>query len=295
MGAAFSTIENNHIYNIWTKRQFSGFEIGGIKFHAAIDATLRKNRIHDVGRGIWLDWMTQGTRVSGNLLYNNDLQDLFLEVNHGPFIIDNNILLSPEGIKNQSQGGAYVHNLITGKIQIQNDLNRFTPYHLPHSTDIMGLAVIHSGDDRYYNNIFIGSGIKSANEGKYKLGLESYNNVKLPVFINDNVYYNGAKPFKDEQHFLESPDYNPMVELVEEGNEVYLYISLNNAFYNHRGKLITTEKLGKAKTPNTGFVNPDDTFLKLDQDYFGNKRSNENVITGPFSNLGKGNVKLKVW
>ena len=34
MGAAFSIIENNHIYNIWSKRQFDGAEIGGIKFHA---------------------------------------------------------------------------------------------------------------------------------------------------------------------------------------------------------------------------------------------------------------------
>ncbi|MBW6458897.1 MAG: DUF1565 domain-containing protein, partial [FCB group bacterium] len=34
MGAAFSVIENNHIYNIWTKRQFGGDEIGGIKLHA---------------------------------------------------------------------------------------------------------------------------------------------------------------------------------------------------------------------------------------------------------------------
>jgi hypothetical protein len=51
MGAAFSVIENNHIYNIWTKRQFSGAEIGGIKFHAAIDTKIEKNRIHYAGRG----------------------------------------------------------------------------------------------------------------------------------------------------------------------------------------------------------------------------------------------------
>jgi hypothetical protein len=91
MGAAFSVIENNHIYNIWTKRQFSGAEIGGIKFHAAIDTKIEKNRIHDTGRGLWLDWMAQGTRVSKNLMYNNDLEDLFMEVNHGPTLVDNNL------------------------------------------------------------------------------------------------------------------------------------------------------------------------------------------------------------
>ena len=114
MGAAFSVIENNHIYNIWTKRQFDGAEIAGIKFHAAIDTKIEKNRIHDAGLAIWLDWMSQGTRVSKNLLYNNNLRDLFLEVNHGPMLVDNNLLLSPVAMWNQSQGGAFVHNLIAG-------------------------------------------------------------------------------------------------------------------------------------------------------------------------------------
>jgi hypothetical protein len=122
MGAVFSIIENNHIYNIWQKRQFSGWEIAGIKFHAPIDVIIRKNNIHDSGRGIWLDWMTQGTRVSGNLFYRNDKEDLYIEVNHGPYIVDNNIFLSPIAMSNQSEGGAYVHNLIAGKINIRNDL-----------------------------------------------------------------------------------------------------------------------------------------------------------------------------
>jgi len=116
MGAAFSTVENNHIHHIWTKRQFTGAEIGGIKFHAAIDTKILKNRIHNTGRGIWLDWMAQGTRVSKNLLYHNDLEDLFMEVNHGPTLIDNNLFLSPVGIRTQSQGSAIVHNLIAGML-----------------------------------------------------------------------------------------------------------------------------------------------------------------------------------
>ena len=160
MGAVFSTIENNHVYDIWTKRQFSGFEIGGIKLHGAIDATIKKNRIHNCGRGLWLDWMTQGTRVSGNLFYNNDLEDLFLEVNHGPYIVDNNILLSPTAITNHSQGGAYVHNLIAGVVLVKSN-TRFTPYHLPHSTEVAGFATIYSGDDRWVNNIFVGADDKT--------------------------------------------------------------------------------------------------------------------------------------
>ncbi|MCK5705634.1 MAG: right-handed parallel beta-helix repeat-containing protein [Cyclobacteriaceae bacterium] len=295
MGAAFSTIENNHIYNIWTKRQFDGAEIGGIKFHAAIDATISENRINDCGRGLWLDWMTQGTRVSGNLFYNNDREDLFLEVNHGPFLVDNNILLSPSGIRTQSQGGAYVHNLIAGTVHMWGEPNRFTPYHLPHSTSIPGLSTIYSGDDRYYNNIFIGPGNNNDKDRKYKYGLEEYNDAKLLVFMRDNVYYNGANPYEKEINYIGSFGYDPGVRLEEKGEDVYLYFTFDQAFYTRKGEIITTELLGKAKIPNAVFDNPNGTSLKIDKDYFGNVRSNENNLAGPFVELKKGKTELKVW
>ena len=65
--------------------------MGGIKLHAPIDVLIKGNRIHDAGRAIWPDWMTQGTRITQNLCYNNGGDDMFLEVNHGPCVIDNNI------------------------------------------------------------------------------------------------------------------------------------------------------------------------------------------------------------
>ena len=92
---------------------FTGAEMAGIKFHGAIDTLISHNHIYRSGNfGIWLDWMTQGTRVTGNLLHDNGRKDLFVEVNHGPFLVDNNIFLSPQSLLINSQGGAYVHNLI---------------------------------------------------------------------------------------------------------------------------------------------------------------------------------------
>lgn len=67
LGCVFSEISNNHIYNIALKREFYGHEIAGIKLHAAIDVQIYDNRIHDCSLGTWLDWQTQGTRVSRNL------------------------------------------------------------------------------------------------------------------------------------------------------------------------------------------------------------------------------------
>ena len=289
------TIENNHIYNIWTKRQFTGAEIGGIKFHAAIDAVVRNNRIHDTGRGMWFDWMTQGTRVSCNLLYNNDLEDLFFEVNHGPFIVDNNILLSPYAIRTQSEGGAYLHNLVAGAVQIWPDPNRFTPYFLPHSTSMAGLTTIYGGDDRYFNNIFVGIGNQPDKNSKINYGTAIYNNARLPVRMSGNSFYFGAKPSDKEQNFVESPDFNPELKLKDEGDHVYLNLTFDQKYYDHTGDLITSELLGNAKIPRARFENADGTPFLLNSDYFGNARTSENAVSGPFVNLEKGNITLKVW
>jgi len=296
MGAAFSVVENNHIHHIWTKRQFSGAEIGGIKFHAAIDTRIEKNRIHNTGRGIWLDWMAQGTRVSKNLLYNNDLEDLFMEVDHGPTLVDNNLLLSPTGIRTQSQGSAVVHNLIAGLLRNYPEPGRFTPYHLTHSTEVAGLSTIFSGDDRFYNNIFLGYGeVLNKKDTRSNYGLIGYNDAKLPVWINGNVYYDKALAYKDEMNKRENPKFRSAFKIEEEGNSVYLNITFEDIGGNLKTQLITTELLGKAKMPNEAYENPDGSPLKIDTDYFGEKRSISNPSSGPFENPGKGPHKLKVW
>jgi len=296
MGAAFCLIENNHIYNIWAKRQFNGAEIGGIKFHAAIDTRIIHNHIHDAGRGIWLDWMAQGTRVSQNLMYNNDLEDLFMEVNHGPTLVDNNLLLSEVGILTQSQGGAVVHNLIAGMICMYPEPGRFTPYHLPHSTEVAGLSTIFSGDYRFLNNIFLGIGpMPTKRDPRYKYGLEGYNKAVLPVWISGNIYYDKAVPHKDEVDLYRNAAFKPALVIVEEGDAVFLTYSLDGKTSGIKTAFVTTEMLGKAKMPKEYFENPDGTALKIDTDFLGKKRSESNPSSGPFEKPGEGVVKIKVW
>jgi hypothetical protein len=156
LGAVFSLIENNHIYRIQHKRQFNGAETGGIKLHAAIDTVIRENVIHDCNRGLWLDWQAQGTHVTRNIFWNNTQEDFFVEVSHGPYLVDHNLFLSSVNYREMSQGGAFVHNLFTGKLCTIPEMNRFTPYHFPHETEIMGVMTISGGDVRFYNNLFIG-------------------------------------------------------------------------------------------------------------------------------------------
>ena len=300
MGAAFSRITNNHIYDIWTKRQFSGFEIGGIKFHAAIDTVISNNRVHNTGRGIWIDWMAQGTRVTGNLCYDNSLYDFFPEVNHGPYLVDNNIFLSKWAVRDMSQGGAYAHNLVAGAIH-SSPAGRSTPYHLPHSTRIVALKNILGGDGRFYNNIFVAADAEIPNrnnpkaERKDGYGLEVYNAVKLPMQIDGNVNYKGAKPCISETNYIDKSDFDPKIKLVEQGENVYLHITLDESFKSLHNKLVTTKLLGKAKIPDQAFENPNGSPLKVDADYFGKKRNDENPTAGPFENPGQGRLSLKVW
>ena len=52
----FSLIEDNHIHHINNMMELGGAEIAGIKMHAAIDVTFRRNYIHHCTMGIWCDW-----------------------------------------------------------------------------------------------------------------------------------------------------------------------------------------------------------------------------------------------
>ncbi|MEK4007757.1 right-handed parallel beta-helix repeat-containing protein [Paenibacillus sp. FSL H3-0333] len=155
LGGAFSQIVQNRIYNIHHKRIFHGAEVGGIKLHASLDTQICENVIYSSYRALWLDWQAQGTRISRNVFYDNLSEDFFMEVCHGPYMVDHNLFLSPMNFRNMAQGGAFVHNLFAGRFVVRPELTRYTPYHMPHETAVAGYSNIAGGDDRYYNNIFL--------------------------------------------------------------------------------------------------------------------------------------------
>ena len=283
LGAVFSVITGNTIHDVHVECLFTGAEMAGIKIHAAIDTEVSHNRIFRTVRGIWLDWMAQGTRVTGNLLYENTREDLFVEVNHGPFLVDNNLFLSPGSLLNMSEGGAYAHNLMAGGIVTRPELRRETPFHKAHSTEVAGLRNIEGGDDRFYNNIFAGSN-----------GLAPYDKAALPGWMAGNVFLAGAKPCKDEEGALERPEFDAGIKVVEEKDGVYLHVAIDGA-WGKRCKLVTTDLLGKAKIPALPYVQPDGTPLRVDTDYFGKKRVESDLFPGPFELPEGGNLVLKVW
>jgi len=286
LGAVFSTITGNDIHDIHVRRLFTGAEMAGIKIHAAIDMLIGHNHIHRTCRGIWLDWMAQGTRVTRNLLHENGpSEDLFVEVNHGPFLVEHNLFLSPTALFDMSEGGAYVHNLFAGRIVHRPELRRETPFHKAHSTEVAGLRKIQGGDDRFFNNIFVG----------YE-GLASYDKATLPMQMSGNVFLKGAKPSTHEQNPLVQSQFGPGIKLVASNDKAYLNITLDTSRVQKQSrKLVTTKLLGRAKVPDLPYVQPDDSPYRIDTDWFGTKRKPTNPFPGPFERPESDKQPLQVW
>ncbi|HOK88473.1 MAG TPA: carbohydrate-binding protein [Candidatus Hydrogenedentes bacterium] len=288
LGAVFSVIEQNHIHDIHVRELFTGAEMAGIKLHGAIDVIIRNNYIHDTCRGLWLDWMAQGARVTGNVFDDNRYEDLFLEVNHGPALVDHNVFLSPTSLLTVSRGIAYAHNLFTGRMNIARYDSRLTPYHKAHSTELAGMHDNICGDDRYYNNLFIGPA-----------DLTPYDHEScLPVFMGGNVFLNGARPSRREADPLVLDDEQvpvPETDVSPDGT-VRLRITFPPACLAPGNRsLVTTDLLGKASIPSLPYEQPDGTPYRLDYDMTGRIRQGDHPIPGPFQPDAPGAQSFTMW
>ena len=340
LGCVFSIIEDNHIHDINTKQQLTGAEIGGIKLHAAIDVIFRRNHIHHCTRGIWVDWQAQGTRITQNLFHDNmppedaELttklslgEDLFIEVSHGPTLVDNNLFLSAYAGRLATQGVAYVHNLICGPFTSVGGGTdngspatgpRYTPYHVPHRTEVAGFMTFLHGDNRFYNNIFIQNPIPKAYTDFIEAknvelvgtvtGTSEFNGyptwdeyvaqfmkendtgavedrskyyTKLPIYTGGNVFFNGAQPCDKEVNYAEVTGQDVYVKLAEKDGAYYLDTNLYEYLPKLATPFISTEVLGEAFEPEQKFENPDGSPILFDRDYWGEKRS-VNPTPGPF-------------
>jgi alpha-L-arabinofuranosidase len=291
LGGAFSLIENNEISHIWIRRQFGGEEQAGIKLHGPVDTVIRNNLVHHTGRfGIWLDWMGQGAEISGNVCFAN-LNDLHLEVNHGPALVANNIFLSGIALWNVSRGTAFTHNLFAGRCHL-TDTHRTTPYLEPHSTRVAGHHGNAPGDDRFYNNLYVA--LPGATSFSYGPGT-GYNDPDLPVTMRDNVYM-GGEPHANDVSPMVFPNERPISRRVPLQKPDGLYIEwISQAEWtNATRQLVTSDLLGRARVPDAPYEHPDGSPIRVDRDYFGHPRNANNPMPGPFE-LPAGKVLLKIW
>ena len=155
LGGVFSEIYGNRIHHIHHKQPYHGAEVAGIKLHASIDVQIHDNIFYSCYRAVWFDWQAQGTHLFRNVCFDSQSEDLFIEVCHGPTMVDHNLFLSPMNFRNVAQGITFAHNLFAGHMVLNPDRGRQTPYHFPHETAVAGYSNIIGGDDRFYNNIFL--------------------------------------------------------------------------------------------------------------------------------------------
>jgi hypothetical protein len=183
------------------------------------------------------------------------------------------------------------------------ELRRDTPYLYPHSTAIAGLRNTRGGDNRFYNNIFVGKSESStavnqtaadASQSADGHGLRVYDARKFPLQIGGNVYCNGARPYSAEMTAVPGKS-DPKIELLEDGEDVYFRATLGQAVQKTRATLVTTDLLGVTKIANVSFENPDGSPLSIDTDYFGESRNEVKPTPGLFENPATGPLTLKVW
>ena len=111
-------------------------------------------------------------------------------------------------------------------------------------------------------------------------GLKAYANTQLPMYVDGNIYINGANRFDGEKNFLEMN--KPVDIMVVKENLVTMKFNFDKTLRKLNTLLITSDILGKASVPDQAFENKDGTPVVIDYDYFGNKRNRKKPVAGPF-------------
>ena len=255
LGCVFSTIEDNHIYNIALKREFYGYEIAGIKLHAAIDVD-HPPQPHPRLLARHLAGLADPGHPG---LAEPLLRQQPRPVRRGqPRPLPRRAQrLRVAGLAGGVQPGRRVRQQPRLRHGLRSNpvLERPTPYHVPHSTQVAGYAAIHGGDDRHIGNIFLGGdagpGLRTdgtrrpATAGYGTAGYDGHPAVAgglprarrptRPAATTSASWTSssrstsattstppGAEPFEAEQGALVLDGSDVTVAVVDEGDEVYL-------------------------------------------------------------------------
>ena len=267
LGAIRSRIVDNEIHHIHVHRLFEGDEQAGIKFHGAIDSRIEGNHIHHTFRALWMDWMTQGARIARNFCHHNLREDLFMEVNHGPCLVDHNLFLSPVSLVNWSEGTAYAHNLFAGRVEAVSDLSRETPCHPAHSTMLGDILPIRGGADRFVNNVVLDPGALDMDDRDRPSRGERKENQKVypSVWRGNQVLPPDALRLSRVDTGWQLRMARGVLKQLPEAEEV------------------TTETLGRSEPTGLPYESAEGAPWILDRDFFNGARDNANRVAGPFA------------
>jgi len=278
-GATRSVISGNFIEETNYRREFGGWETAAIKLHNSVDTVIRGNLIRGVyhqqqsAYGIWMDYANQGTRITGNIIYDTEAETIFLEMNHGPALIDNNILIG-QGLKSNSEATLIVHNLLVDSgYTYQPDIKRRSSYYRPHTTIAIGRKTGTARDERWFNNIFI------------RRGLDDVKNA--PGYASDyNIFLEGAKQssFGDE-HSVVDPFVTGLT-VKDHPLGATIAFSVNDAPFRVQGPWVNAELAGVFTTVGQTIEDRYGNPVTVDTDINGKQYTRP--IAGPLADLKQG-------
>lgn len=169
-------------------------------------------------------------------------------------------------------------------------------YHFPHETFVAGLMVIYGGDDKIAGNLYVGNGVEEAYGNAVYNGYPAggsqmetpdsglpmaYADSTLPVYIRDNLYFCGARPYAKETGAVEA-DLAVTLRVVRSGGQYVLETNLPEYPFEARLGLMDSAGLGTSFQSEAAYENADGTPFTLDRDFMGMLRE-EKTIPGPFS------------
>jgi len=284
-GATRSLICGNLIEDTNYRREFGGWETAAIKFHNSVDTVISGNLIRRVYRqeqgafGIWIDFGNQGIRITRNIIYNTEAATIFLEMNHGAILVDNNVLIG-QPIRSNSEATVFAHNLFVDcGYEYSPDTQRRSEYYKPHTTKVAGRKSGTAQDDKWFNNIFARWGLDQV---KTASGYAS----------DYNVFLEGAKKssFGDENSVVDP--YVTGLTIKDHPRGATIKFSMNDTPFRVKGPWVDAELVGIFPTVGQTIEDRYGHPIKVDTDINGRKLTQP--IVGPLTDLKQG-VNTIVW
>jgi Right handed beta helix region/Protein of unknown function (DUF1565) len=278
-GATRSLISGNLIEDTNYRREFGGWETAAIKFHNSVDTVISGNLIRGVYHqkegafGIWMDYGNQGTRITRNIIEKTEAATVFLEMDHGPTLVDNNILVG-QPVRSNSEGTVFAHNLFVDcGYDYSPDTERRSEYYTPHTTKIVGRKTGTAQDDKWFNNIFVRQGLDRVKAA--------------PGYTSDyNVFLEGAKKstFGDEHSIVSA--YVAGFTIKEDSRGATITFSVNDATLQAQGPQVNAGLVGVFPTVGQTIEDRHGQPVEVKRDINGKEYARP--ISGPLADLKTG-------
>jgi hypothetical protein len=278
-GSTRSLISGNLIEDTNYRREFGGWETAAIKFHNSVDTVIENNLIRGVYHqrqgafGIWIDFGNQGTRITRNIICDTQAAAVFLEMNHGPTLVDNNILIGRD-VRSNSEATVFAHNLFVDcGYRFHPDLKRHSKYYGPHTTKMAGHKSGTAQDDKWFNNVFIRKGLDGVK--------------KAPGLASDyNVFLEGAKKTSfGDQHSSVYP-FVTKLNRKDTPTGIIVSFSIMGIHVPVKSPWVAVSLVGVFPTVGQTIEDRYGNPLKVDTDFYGKKR--DLPMAGPLADIEVG-------